>query len=80
MFWLSLDVRGRDVLFGAAFGVSLVFTSASLAAYVYSTRQQQQRPRKKVDPQFSARPIELRSDEVVDGIAGLIGKYDNSKV
>jgi cysteine synthase A len=78
MSWVSLDSRYRDVLLGAALGVSLVFTSASLAAYVHSTRQHRQR--EEAGPEFSARPIELRSDEVVDGVAGLIGKCDDTMV
>ena len=78
MSWVSFDSRYRDVLLGAALGVSLVVTSASLATYVHRTR----RPslRKKAGPEFSARPIELRSDEIVDGVAGLVGEPRHSDV
>lgn len=78
MSWVSLDSRYRDVIFGAALGVSLIITSASLVAYIHSTRQQRQR--KEAGAEFSARPIELRSDEVVDGVSGLIGECDYSSV
>lgn len=77
MSWVSLDSKHRDILLGAVLGVSLVITSASLAAYLNCTPRPSHR--KKAGPEFSARPIELRSDEIVDGVAGLIGepRYSN---
>lgn len=57
----------RLVLYGILIGFSLSVTSTSLALYF------QQRKRERIQDQFEPRPIELRSDEVVDGVAGLIG-------
>lgn len=71
MSWVSLDGRHRDIFIGATIGLSLAISSASIAAYVHSLRQR--RDRGNPEPEFSARPIELRSDEIVDGVSGLIG-------
>lgn len=71
MSWLSPDGRHRDIWIGVALGLSIAISSASVAAYVHHSvrRKQEDNP----EPEFSARPIELRSDEIADGIAGLIG-------
>lgn len=71
MSWVSLDGRHRDIFIGATIGLSLAINSASLAAYLHSLRQR--RDHSNPEPEFSARPIELRSDEIVDGVSGLIG-------
>lgn len=71
MSWSPFDLRYRDVIIGAALGFSLAISSASIAAYIHSARQR--RARLAAEPEFSARPIELRSDEIVDGVSGLIG-------
>ncbi|KIP06109.1 hypothetical protein PHLGIDRAFT_73165 [Phlebiopsis gigantea 11061_1 CR5-6] len=61
----SLSVR--HLVYGALIGFSLSVTSTSLALYW------QQRKREREQDKFEPRPMELRSDEVVDGVAGLIG-------
>lgn len=58
----------RHLVYGALIGFSLSVTSTSLALYY------QERKRQRIQDRFEPRPIELRSDEVVDGVAGLIGK------
>lgn len=57
----------RHLLYGVLLGFSLSVTSTSLALYF------QERKRQRVQEQFEPRPIELRSDEVLDGVTGLIG-------
>ena len=59
----------RHLVYGALIGFSLSVTSTSLALYW------QQRKRERIQERFEPRPIELRSDEVVDGVAGLIGRW-----
>lgn len=59
----------RHVVYGMLIGFSLSITSTSIALYF------QQRKRERVNDQFEARPIELRSDDVIDGVTGLIGLF-----
>ncbi|KAF8895734.1 tryptophan synthase beta subunit-like PLP-dependent enzyme, partial [Gymnopilus junonius] len=67
--WLRWPSRtfGRHVLIGILLGFSLSATITSLAAYF------QQRKRERQVANFAPRPIELRSDEIVKGVVGLIG-------
>ncbi|KDQ55692.1 hypothetical protein JAAARDRAFT_59673 [Jaapia argillacea MUCL 33604] len=58
----------RNVFFGILIGVSLSLTTTSLVQRY--ERRKKPRIKEKV---FEPRPIELRSDEIVDGVAGLIG-------
>ena len=51
-------------------GFSLSITSTSLAL-LYRDR----RRKDKEEAQPGSRPIELRSDEVLDGVTGLIGAF-----
>lgn len=64
--WTS-RVSVRSVLIGVFLGFSLSVTSTSLALYF------QQKRRERVAAKFTPRPIELRTDEVVAGVTGLIG-------
>lgn len=57
----------RHVLYGVLIGFSLSLTSTSLALYYQS------RKRRRKTAKFAPRPIELRSDEVLSGVTGLIG-------
>ena len=57
----------RWILYGALLGFGLSVVSTSLALHLHERR------RKRIERQFEPRPIELRSDEVVDGVTGLIG-------
>ena len=57
----------RQLLYGVLIGIALSLTATSVNDYV------QERRRKHAPAVFEPRPIELRSDEVVDGVAGLIG-------
>ncbi|GJE90025.1 cysteine synthase [Phanerochaete sordida] len=66
-FHLPSALTVRHVLYGVLLGFSLSVTSTSLALYF------QERKRERLQDQFEPRPIEIRSDEVVDGVAGLIG-------
>ncbi|KIK09826.1 hypothetical protein K443DRAFT_433 [Laccaria amethystina LaAM-08-1] len=64
---LTSRVSVRSVLIGVFLGFSLSVTSTSLALYF------QQKRREREAAKFTPRPIELRSDEVVAGVTGLIG-------
>ncbi|KAH9858909.1 PALP-domain-containing protein [Lenzites betulinus] len=57
----------RYLFYGVLVGLALSLTTTSVVAYF------QQRKRKRADLAFEPRPIELRSDEVVEGVTGLIG-------
>ncbi|TFK74296.1 PALP-domain-containing protein [Pluteus cervinus] len=64
----QLSLRSaRHVFYGILLGFSLSLTSQSLVAYYRTQRQ------KRVKPTFEPRPIELRVDEVLKGVTGLIG-------
>lgn len=67
--WIRIPTRAtaRHVLYGIILGFSLSLTSTSLALYYQS------RKRERIAAQFAARPIELRSDEILSGVTGLIG-------
>jgi len=64
--WLS-QPRIRHTFYGAIIGISLSYTTFSFTRYLKLRRQ-----RRQVEI-FEARPIELRSDEIVSGATGLIG-------
>jgi cysteine synthase A len=57
----------RDLFLGLLLGFTFSLSSASLALYW------QQRRRRKAVTRTVPRPIQLRSDEVVHGVVGLIG-------
>ncbi|KAI1795520.1 PALP-domain-containing protein [Ganoderma leucocontextum] len=57
----------RQLFYGALVGIALSLTTTSVNNYF------QERKQKIATGAFEPRPIELRSDEVVDGVAGLIG-------
>lgn len=66
--WIRLP---RQLIYGFIFGLSLSLTSTSLA-YLYQTRRRK-RLEAQIPPEFDPRPIELRSDEILKGVTGLIG-------
>lgn len=57
----------RDLLIGIAVGITFSLSSTSLALLAQGWR------RRRAIQRIPPRPIELRSDEVVDGVIGLIG-------
>ncbi|KAI0338299.1 PALP-domain-containing protein [Trametopsis cervina] len=63
----------RQLFYGVLLGFSLSITSTSLALYY------QERKRARIEDKFEPRPIELRSDEVIDGVTGLIGSCFRSR-
>jgi len=69
--WLHWPSRStsRHVLIGILLGFSFSLSSTSFALYY------QKKKRDREASHFSARPIELRSDEVVRGVTGLIGMW-----
>ncbi|KAF9482225.1 PALP-domain-containing protein [Pholiota conissans] len=67
--WLQWPSRtaARHLIIGVLIGFSFSITSTSFAVYY------QQRKKERQVQHFAPRPIELRSDEIVDGVSGLIG-------
>lgn len=67
--WIQWPSRfaAKHVLIGFLLGISLSLTTSSLAA-LHKSRKKEKQTR-----QLPLRPIELRSDEVVNGVTGLIG-------
>jgi cysteine synthase A len=57
----------RDLLWGLVIGVTVSLSSTTLALLAQSWKRKQSIA--KIPP----RPIEIRSEEVVDGVIGLIG-------
>ncbi|OSD07034.1 PALP-domain-containing protein [Trametes coccinea BRFM310] len=57
----------RYLFYGVLIGLAVSLTTTSVIDYF------RQRKRKRAELTFEPRPIELRSDEVVDGVVGLIG-------
>ena len=64
----------RDLIWGLVVGFTFSLSSTSLALLVQSWR------RRKAISHVPPRPIELRSDEVVEGVIGLIGRRISSRV
>ncbi|KAF4620948.1 hypothetical protein D9613_000323 [Agrocybe pediades] len=64
---LPSRTTSRHVLIGLIIGFSLSLSSTSLVQYY------QQRKKERQIAHFAPRPIELRSDEIVKGVSGLIG-------
>ena len=58
----------RQLYVGLAFGFTLSLSSTSLALWFADRR------RRKATSKIPPRPIELRQDEVVNGVIGLIGQ------
>jgi hypothetical protein len=58
----------RDLIIGLVVGITFSLSSTSLALLVQQWR------RKRAIARIPPRPIELRSDEIVDGVTGLIGE------
>lgn len=65
--WYSNAVV-RHITFGILIGFTLSVTSTSISSYWRSRRRQS-----LLQEQNDLRPIELRSNEVVNGVTGLIG-------
>ena len=78
LFWLTEkwsdassrvhSLISRQLVYGVLLGFSLSVTSTSVALYF------QERKRQRIQERFEPRPIELRSDEIIDGVTGLIGE------
>ncbi|CAE6534682.1 unnamed protein product [Rhizoctonia solani] len=62
----------RDITIGVALGIALSISFTSISNYV-DRRRRIERERADGARDYVPRPIELRSDEIVDGIVGLIG-------
>jgi hypothetical protein len=58
----------RFLVYGILLGFSFSLTATSFALYSREKR------RREIASRFTPRPIELRSDEIADGVAGLIGR------
>ncbi|KAG8688253.1 hypothetical protein FRC08_011524 [Ceratobasidium sp. 394] len=69
--WATSRVT-RDITTGVAIGVALSVSTSSLSSYI-SRRRRIARERAEGARDYVSRPIELRSDEIVSGVVGLIG-------
>lgn len=70
--WVGLPTRiSHAIILGVAIGTSLAISSRSLLDYLDSRRRLL--TPSEDHKEFTPRPIELRSDEIVDGVTGLIG-------
>lgn len=67
--WLPSPSAARHIFYGILIGFSLSFSSTSLAFYYHNKRREDAEKEIESVP----RPIELRSDEILDGVTGLIG-------
>lgn len=63
----------RDLLLGLLLGISLSLSSTSAALLLQQYRQKQRI--KRIPP----RPIELRADEIGNGVVGLIGETSHPR-
>ena len=67
MSWVPSPSTARHLFYGILIGFSLSFASTSaISAY-------RKRTEDSVAMRTNLRPIELRSDEILDGVTGLIG-------
>ncbi|KAF8712176.1 PALP protein, partial [Rhizoctonia solani] len=62
----------RDITIGVAFGIALSISFTSISTYI-ERRRRIEREKAEGARDYVPRPIELRSDEIVDGVVGLIG-------
>ncbi|KAG9074727.1 hypothetical protein FS749_013678 [Ceratobasidium sp. UAMH 11750] len=69
--WASSRVT-RDITTGVAIGVALSVSTSSFSSYI-ARRRRIARERAEGARDYVPRPIELRSDEIVSGVVGLIG-------
>ena len=69
MSWVPSPSTARHLFYGILIGFSLSLASTSLVS-AYRKRRDHSGAEKS-----NPRPIELRSDEVLDGVTGLIGTH-----
>ena len=63
----------RNIAIGFILGAVATYTATSFVEW-YAARKRQRGDDGEVSRLFSSRPIELRSDEIVHGVVGLVGK------
>jgi hypothetical protein len=59
----------RFLVYGILLGFSFSLTATSFVLYLREKRQ------REIVSRFKPRPIELRSDEILQGVTGLIGRW-----
>ena len=69
MSWVPSPSTARHLFYGILIGFSLSFATTS-AVFAYRKRTEDS-AMAMADP----RPIELRGDEILDGVTGLIGTF-----
>ena len=67
--WLPTPSTARHLFYGVLIGFALSL-GASTATQSYQRRKRE----RSEAAESSLRPIELRSDEILDGVSGLIGE------
>ena len=69
MSWAPSPSTARHLFYGILIGFSLSFASTSVISAYRKRREDDATPRANLCP------IELRSDEILDGVTGLIGAW-----
>lgn len=69
--WLPSPSAARHIFYGILIGFSLSLSSTSCVLYYRNKRREDAEKAVESIP----RPIELRSDEILDGVTGLIGMH-----
>lgn len=59
-----------QLLYGVAIGVSFSLSTLALAMWYYNSKPS------PAAPKCDSGPVQLRSDEIVNGVTGLIGTYE----
>jgi cysteine synthase A len=73
MSWVPSPSTARHLFYGILIGFSLSFASTSVISAYRKRRGDDATQR------VDLRPIELRSDEILDGVTGLIGAWSSSR-
>ena len=68
----SMTTVRPQLLYGVAIGVSFSLSTFALAIWYYNSKPS------RAAPKFDLRPVQLRSDEIVKGVTGLIGTSNQS--
>lgn len=77
-FKLPSPVALRQLVYGVVLGFSLSLATTSLTLWYQARQRERQRRITEGQFEYEPRPIELRSDEIVRGVTGLIGEQSKA--
>jgi cysteine synthase A len=72
-----LPRSARPLVLGIVLGISVSVSSSAVIQYFQRRRRRIALSQSQI-PALESRPIELRSDDVLDGIVGLIGAHNTA--